>query len=211
MLFSFFILIQGCYPLVEKNIVGQLEVNPKWGSSISLFDIESRSYKDLSSGKYSLKFSGVWHPFQNPKIQILDYSNNKLMTIEIPKEQIKKDGTFELLGTSSKNSLQFNVLGGRREVVIERNRYSVIKESCTYTETYVCSIPCTDAKGNPTTCTSTCTRILSGNQDVMYEKQKVKSFYRILFDGSDLINAAVFNGESMIQNKVVTLNSTSCS
>jgi len=201
----------GCRPLVEREVRGELKVNPKWGPAINLYDVETKSYKSLSAGRYRLKFPRLWTPlFGNPKIEVLDEQGRRIATIEIPKGQIKRDGTFEIFDTTNKNSLQFNVLGGRREVILKRERSSVIREYCTYTESYPCLESCTDSSGNQTSCMTTCTRTVSGDRDALYEKQTFKSFYRILFDGADMMNAASFDGESGIQDRVVQLNSTSC-
>jgi hypothetical protein len=132
------------------------------------------------------------------------------LTLAIPRNQIKDDGTCEIRSSDNQNALQFNVLGGRRKIILKRERYSTIRESCTYTESYACMGTCRDSKGNTYSCMETCTRLVSGNQDVLYEKQKFKSFYRILFDGSDIINAGSFDGESLVQERTDVLNATSC-
>lgn len=199
--------IAACNKFSETEIQGQLLTDKKGGwSTLKLYDDETEKSFELAPGFYTLRF-GLAYPFFDPKIEILDKSNQLRGTIRVPKKAIKSDGTFELYTGDSKNSIHTNVLGGRREVILGRARYSKIRQYCTYTETYTCTEP----DGNGGLRTTTCTRTVSGDQDAVREKRKVKSVYRIIFDADDMATPAVFSGESMIRMDDVEIATTSCS
>lgn len=202
----FALLISGCYPLGGETITGKLTVNPRWGSSIEISDAYTGQPVSLPTGNYTLKFPPQYLFLMYPRIEVYDAKNTLILNMKINSDKIDDDGTFELYVQDSPHAKSFNILGGKRNKILSRTRFSVIRESCTYTETETYS--CTDSNGKSSTCTRIVTRL--GNQDVVYEKRKLKQYYRILFDGSDQFNAADFTGETQVLEGTIELNSTSC-
>lgn len=197
----------GCDLLQESEIKGTLTINPKSGwNELEFPNAKGGTKFKLKSGVYTFKFDSSWLPMTDPKINIHNANGERVGVLVIPRKQIKPDGTFEIGMNHETNRNSFNILGGRRTVIVGRQRFTKIRAYCTYQESYTCTT--TNAEGK--TETSTCTRTVSGDQDQIWERRQVKSLYRILFDGGDLVNVGDFTGESSIRTEQSMLDATSC-
>ncbi len=208
--FSLLILIlslAGCYGLNDKEIYGELTLNPKSGwSALNFTDPKTKKPFELVNGKYRLQYNVGFHGWRLPTISVFNSKNELLGNIEIPKDSLNRDGSYEIYRGGNGNNNSFNILGGRRKVITEKVRFAKDNVSCTYTV----SVPCTTTDSNGNTVVTTCTETRNGDQDVVYSKNTFYNTYRILFDGQDLVNVGVFRASSPVQTETVELDSTSC-
>ena len=201
------LLIVGCYGLNDKEVYGELVINPKSGwTSLDFTDPKTNKPFSLVNGQYKLQYNVGFYGLHSPSISVYNAKSELLGNIEIPKESINRDGTFEIYRGGKGNNNSFNILGGRRKIITEKLRYAKDNVECTYTATVSCTT--TDPKGN--LIQSVCAEIRNGYQDIIYSKNKFYNTYRILFDGQDLINVAVFRAKSQPQEEVVEVDSTAC-
>ena len=200
-------LLAHCYGPNDKNISGVLQIYEKTGYNYLEFkDAKTDAPFRLYPGKYSLSFNQGLRGYAFVTVDITDETGRLMGSLSIPRKSIKSDGTFEIYMGDKASSNAFNILGGKRTIVLDRVRTGKLHESCTYIESYSCDVPCTDVDGNSTTCSSTCTRVVSGHQDQLWEKRTFKNLYRILFDAADLYNVGQFVGDgiSEIENEMIS-------
>jgi hypothetical protein len=200
--------LAACDLLKETEVRGTLKLNPKSGwNELEFTDYKAKTKFQLVNGDYSFEFVSQWNPWADGLIRIKETNSGKVVGhLTIPKKAIKEDGTFEMYVNSEKNTNSFNMLGGRRIIVLKRERYVKLRQGCVYQESYSCSS--TDSKGK--TVSSTCSRLVSGVQDELWERRQEKSFYRILFDGGDLVNVADFSGTSNVRQVDQEIKETTC-
>jgi len=206
-LFMMMFLSLACDVLKESEIRGTLVINPKGGyPELELLDQSTNTRFKLGNGVYKFEFERWRLPYTDPRIRIINDKGQIVGKMTVPLKSVRDDGTFAVTMNDPTNRNSYNILGGRRVITLSRERFAKQGVSCTYTETYPCTT--TDAKGNKVS--STCTRSVQGEQDELWEKRKEKTFYRILFDGGDLVNVADFSGESKIREETEMLKATSC-
>lgn len=201
------IFLAGCYGIVDQGITGHLEIKKNSGwTELEFQDGKTGKSFQLKDGDYVLAYEKGVYGYRYPMIAISDTKGNLIGHLAIPRDAFRKDGSFEIYTSHKENKNSFNILGGYRKIVNNRRRYAQLKQSCTYTETYTCFS--TDANGQTTM--STCTRTVSGTQDAIWEHHDFQNNYRIVFDGADLQNVAVFRAKGQIQSEDVEIGAESC-
>ena len=202
-----FFSMLGCYGLNDKEIYGELTINPKSGwNSLQFTDPKTKKPFELVSGKYRLQYNVGIYGWRFPSISVRNSKNELLGDIEIPKDSMNKDGSFEMYKGGTGNLNSFNILGGKRKVITQKVRTAKDGVSCVYTVT----TSCTTYDSNGKSVQSTCMENRIGSQDVVYSNNTFHHTYRILFDGQDLVNVAVFKASSPVQTEVETIAATTC-
>ncbi len=198
--FSFFV---GCYGWQEGEIRGTLKVDSRSGwNELEFKDGKTGQNFTLKPGTYVIQYEQGIVLFRPPMIAISDTKGQHIGRLKIPKESASKDGSFEMYVGQKDNDSSFNILGGRRKIVLNRQRISKINAYCTHSE----PTSCVNSKGELTTCY----RDVPGTRDEVWEKVRFYNSYRIIFDAADLINVAVFTAEGAPQTEENALQSDSC-
>lgn len=193
----------GCYGLNEGQIRGNLKVDPRSGwSELEFKDGKTGQSFTLKPGSYVIQYErGIWG-YRLPMIAISDTKGQHIGRFAIPRKSVNKDGSFEMYIGQVGNDSAFNILGGRRKIVLKRQRYSKINAYCTRSEAYSCM----DSDGK----LSICHRDVPGTRDEVWEKVSFYNSYRIIFDAADLINVAIFSAEGASQTEDTSLQSDGC-
>ncbi|OQW48490.1 MAG: hypothetical protein A4S09_04745 [Proteobacteria bacterium SG_bin7] len=199
--------LTGCYGIADKGISGHLEFKKNSGwTTLDFKDGKTGKIFSLQEGDYTMAYQEGIYGYRYPMISISDKNGNLVGHLEIPRKSLREDGSFEIYVGDRSNTNSFNILGGFRKIINSRKRFAKLKASCSYTEVYTCME--SDGKGG--TRVSTCTRLVSGNQDEIWENHDYQNNYRIVFDGADLMNIAIFRAKSPTQNENVLIGSESC-
>lgn len=197
------LLFVGCYGIVDKDIRGHLEIKKNSGwTSLEFQDGKTGKPFQLVDGDYILSYERGIYGYIYPMIAISDTNGKLIGHLAIPRDTVRDDGSFEIYTSHRENKNSFNILGGYRKIIQNRKRYARLNQSCSYTQSYTCH----GTNGS----VSICSKSVSGTQDAIWETHDYQNNYRILFDGADLQNIAVFKAKGPILSEDVEIGSESC-